>query len=174
MGRLDIQPTGIESPFHDDEIIVSKTDPTGKITYANDVFVRVSRYQVPELIGAPHSIIRHPAMPRVMFDLVWRELQAKREVFAYVLNLARDGAHYWVFAHMTPTLDATGAIVGYHSNRRTASRKALATIEPLYAALLRAERGFARKADAIAASRAVFESYLNDRGQSYDEFVWSL
>ena len=61
------QPTRRETTFAPDEIIVSKTDLKGRITYANNVFVRMAGYSRAELVGAPHSIIRHPDMPRAVF-----------------------------------------------------------------------------------------------------------
>lgn len=167
-------PTGVERPWSSDEIIVSKTDLTGHITYTNDVFQRVSEYTAEELVGAPHSIIRHPDMPRVVFHLLWQGLQAGREVFAYIVNLARSGDHYWVFAHVTPTIGPDGRVRGYHSNRRTVDRRAMPTIEALYAELMAAERGHALKQDAITASRAHLDRVLAHRGMSYDEFVWRV
>nr|WP_245508501.1 hypothetical protein [Bradyrhizobium zhanjiangense] len=59
-----------------------------------------------DLIGAPHNVIRHPDVPRCVFKLLWDTIEAKREVLAYVVNLASDGDHYWVFAHVTPTLSS--------------------------------------------------------------------
>lgn len=176
--RPRISPTGIESPFHESEIIVSKTDLRGHITYANDVFQRVSKYSHSELHGSPHSLIRHPAMPRVVFQMLWEELHAGREIFAYVLNLCRDGDHYWVFAHITPSKDDHGNIVGYHSSRRAVKRKALATIEPLYNQLAaieqKTEKAGGLKADAIKASRLFLSETLNSKRITYDQFVWSL
>lgn len=67
---MRVRPTGVERPFTDDEIIVSKTDPTGHITYVNDVFARVSGFTRAEWTGAPHSVIRHPAMPRAVFEML--------------------------------------------------------------------------------------------------------
>ncbi|HMO11052.1 MAG TPA: PAS domain-containing protein, partial [Actinotalea sp.] len=117
MRPSSVMPTGVERTFGADEIIVSKTDPKGRITYANQVFLRVSGYREDEVVGQPHSIVRHPDMPRAVFALLWETIQAGREIFAYINNLAADGAHYWVFAHVT-TSRAGGALVGYHSNRR--------------------------------------------------------
>ncbi|HPV77190.1 MAG TPA: PAS domain-containing protein, partial [Gemmatimonadaceae bacterium] len=94
--RSQVVPSGRERSFGEDEIIVSKTDLQGKITYANDVFIRVSGYEEDELLGAPHSIIRHPDMPRAVFKLLWDTLATGREVFAYVNNMARNGDNYWV------------------------------------------------------------------------------
>lgn len=111
-------PTGVERTFEPDQIIVTKTDLQGRITYANDVFLGVSAFEEHEVLGQPHNIIRHPDMPRCVFQLLWDTLRAGEELFAYVVNLAGDGAHYWVLAHVTPSVGPTGTVVGYHSNRR--------------------------------------------------------
>lgn len=166
--------TGIESTFDEEEIIVSKTDRNGRITYANDVFLRVAGYRESEVIGQPHSIIRHPDMPRCVFKLLWDTLELGQEIFAYVVNLARNGDHYWVFAHVTPTFASNGAVVGYHSNRRKPDRAQIEKVQPLYATLLAAERRHAVKADQIAASTALLQQFLADRRMAYDEFVFSL
>ena len=118
MTKYAATPTGVARPFEEEEIIVSKTDLKGRITYANDVFVRISQYPLRELMGAPHSLIRHPNMPRCVFKLLWDTIEAKKEIFAYVLNLAKSGDHYWVFAHVTPSFDGNNNIIGYHSSRR--------------------------------------------------------
>jgi PAS domain S-box-containing protein len=174
MRASDVVATGVERTFGDDEIIVTKTDTKGRITYANDVFLRVSAYSETEMLGQPHSMIRHPDMPRCVFKLLWDELEARREIFAYVLNLAGDGAHYWVLAHVTPSVGSDGRVVGYHSNRRVPSRAALDQIRPIYAALCATESRHPRPTDAIAASTAQLNELLAERGLSYDEFIWSL
>ncbi len=167
-------PTGVERTFGTDEIIVSKTDLQGRLTYVNDVFVRVSGYEEHELLGAPHSIIRHPDMPRAVFKLLWETIAAGREIFAYVNNLCRDGANYWVLAHVTPSLDREGRIVGYHSNRRVPDRAALATVVPLYEMLRDAERRDPDRKDGLVASTALLEGVLAKTGLSYHEWVWTL
>ena len=132
----DVRPTGEARTFAADELIVSKTDLRGVITYANDVFLRVSRYDLDDVIGRPHNLIRHPEMPRAVFALLWQALTEGRELFAYINNLASDGAHYWVLAHVTPSYSADGAVSGYHSNRRRPSPGAIRTVTPLYERLL--------------------------------------
>lgn len=174
MHKSAVTPTGEERTFGRNEIIVSKTDLKGRVTYANEVFLRVSGYREDEVIGRPHSLIRHPAMPRCVFKLLWDTIQGGQEIFAYVLNLAADGAHYWVLAHVTPTFDASGAIIGYHSNRRTPTRAALDRVEPLYAALLAEERKHDHPIAAMEASGRLLADQLEALGMTYDEFVWSL
>lgn len=173
-GRASIVPTGVERSFGADELIVTKTDLRSHLTYANDVFLRVSAYEESEVLGRPHNVIRHPDMPRCLFALLWDTLKARQEMFAYVVNLAGDGAHYWVFAHVTPSTDRAGSPVGYHSNRRVPDRGALEEIRPLYQRLVATERAHARPADAIAASSRQLQEHLDARGATYDEYVWSL
>jgi PAS domain S-box-containing protein len=172
--RAKATATGVLRTFGRDEIIVTKTDTKGRITYANDVFLRVSAYTEAEILGQPHSIVRHPDMPRCVFKLLWDTIETGQEVFAYVKNLAADGAHYWVFAHVTPSLGAGGQVVGYHSNRRVPGQRALAEVQPLYASLLRTESSQSRPVDAMAASTAQLEKILAEGGVSYDQFIWSL
>lgn len=174
LSRTQIQPTGRECFFADDEIIVSKTDITGKITYANHVFMNVSGYAEDELLGAPHSLLRHPAMPRSVFKFLWERLLAGHEVFAYVNNLARSGDNYWVLAHMTPSRGRDGSTVGFHSNRRVPDRSKIAKVEPVYAALLAEERKHPDRARGLAASYDQLHATLNATGKSYDEWVWTL
>jgi PAS domain S-box-containing protein len=173
MAKPIVKPTGLERRFDEDELIVSKTDPQGRITYANALFVQISGYTRHELIGSAHSLVRHPDMPRGVFKLLWDTIQDGQEVFAYVKNLAKNGDHYWVFAHVTPTFDEAGRIVSYHSNRRTPDRSALAAIEPIYAAMLREESRHAR-ASAAEASIQILTEELSARATTYGELMFSL
>jgi PAS domain S-box-containing protein len=168
------RPTGTERSFSADELIVSKTDPRGVITYANDVFLRVSGYELDEVLGQPHNLIRHPDMPRAVFKLLWDGLAARQEVFAYIDNLAADGAHYWVLAHVTPSYGARGELVGYHSNRRRPAPSAIARVQPLYRALLAEERRHPTARAAVEASSRVLEELVAEQAASYDDWIWSI
>ncbi|GIF03041.1 PAS domain-containing protein [Actinoplanes siamensis] len=174
MRATRVRPTGIERTFDDHEMIVTKTDPRGVITYANDVFLRISALTEGEAVGQPHNVIRHPDMPRAVFALLWDVLGEQREIFAYVLNLAADGAHYWVLAHITPSYGSSGRVVGYHSNRRRPARSAVQAVSDLYARMRAAESRHGHTPDAVAAGRQALQDVLDERGMDYDELVWSL
>lgn len=174
MARPQIRPTGVECPFGEEELIVSKTNLKGHITYANDVFIRLSKYPRDEVIGAPHSMIRHPDMPRTIFKLLWDTIQEKKEIFAYVVNMARDGDHYWVFAHVTPTLDAQRNIVGFHSNRRKPTGAQLAKIQPLYAQIRDEENRHRNAKDGMMSGYAMLTDMLKKQGLGYDEFIFAV
>jgi PAS domain S-box-containing protein len=174
MVAVAVRPTGKECPFGEEELIVSKTNLKGHITYANDVFLRLSKFSRKELIGAPHSLIRHPDMPRCVFKLLWDTIEAKQEIFAYVLNMARDGDHYWVFAHVTPTFDAQRNIIGYHSNRRKPNPEQVAKVKGLYEALLVEESRHSNRKDGMQRGYEMLVATLKGAGLDYDEFVFSI
>jgi hypothetical protein len=106
--------------------------------------------------------------------LLWDTIANGDEIFAYVLNMAADGAEYWVFAHVTPSFGRRGEIVGYHSNRRSPDRGAVERIAGVYAALLAEEQRHTSPTAGMDASTSMLLGVLEERGQSYDEFVWSL
>ncbi|MCU1441754.1 MAG: putative sensor domain for methyl-accepting chemotaxis sensory transducer [Rhodoglobus sp.] len=170
-----ITPSGREVFFPASELIVSKTDLKGRLTYANRLFCTLAGYSEAQLLGQPHSIVRHPDMPRSVFKLLWDAIEGRREIFAYVKNMAKNGDHYWVFAHVTPSFAADGAIAGYHSNRRTPDRDIVRNaIVPLYAELLAAERRHANGKDAVAAGHKALVDFVASQKVSYDELMFSL
>lgn len=165
-GKGLIVPTGREISLGDNDFIVSKTDTRGKITYANQVFIRMSGYAEKELLGQPHNVIRHPNMPRCVFRLLWKTIMEKRECFAYVVNLSKDGSHYWVAAHVTPELNGNEH-VGYISVRRKPKPGVVqSVVEPLYAQLLQAER-----TGNMEAGERLLNQILTAKGVSYDAFI---
>lgn len=165
--------TRVARRFPEDEIIVTKTDPRGRIIYANEVFIDVSGYGERELLGQQHSMIRHPEMPRCIFKLLWETIAAGKEIFAYVNNRCKNGDNYWVLAHVTPTYSG-GNISGYHSNRRSPKQSAIDAVVPLYERLFRAEQGAADRKAGLASSGTMLDDLLAKRGMSYDAFVLSL
>ena len=166
--------TGKERSFEPDEFIVSKTDIKGNITYANDVFLRVAGYSEQEILGAPHSIVRHPDMPRCVFGLLWDRIQAKKEIFAYVINTAKNGDHYWVFAHVTPSFDEKGNVVGFHSNRRKPEAGKVRIFEEIYAVLRKEEERQEDRKLGLAKSGELLAALLGEKGMEYDEFVLTV
>jgi len=169
-----VTPTGIERFFPEEDIIVSKTDLKGHITYANETFLNISGYTEEELLGQPHSIIRHPDMPRCVFKLLWDTLEARREIFAYVLNMAKSGDHYWVFAHVTPTFDEFEQVIGYHSNRRVPDRKQVELFTEVYSQLLQEERRHTDWRMGMEAAGKKLLSMIAAKGMEYEEFIFSV
>lgn len=160
-------PNQYEKQLKDDEFIVSKTDTRGIITYGNKIFIKISGYEESELLGKPHNILRHPDMPKIIFQFLWDRIKAQEEIFAYVKNMCKDGSFYWVLANVTVTMGANNQVIDYHSVRRKPSSKAMNVIPELYKELLQAE-----KQGGMAASKKLLENKL--AGESYDDFIFNL
>jgi PAS domain S-box-containing protein len=159
----------MEKHLHEDDFIVSKTDLKGRITYGNDKFIEMSGYSEKELLGAPHNILRHEDMPRIVFKLLWDRIQSKDEIFAYVKNRCKNDDHYWVFTNVTASLDKNGDIIGYYSVRRKPNPDAVKTIIPIYNELIGVER-----TSGMEASLNELEAVLNKNKVTYDEFITSI
>jgi len=165
---------GKEVFFSRDDLIVSKTDCDGRITYANQTFLDVAGYEESDCIGQQHNIIRSPYMPRAVFKLLWSTLKTGREIFAYVVNSTKAGDHYWVIAHVTPSV-RNGTTVGYHSTRRVPNAETIRNVVmPLYDNLNAIESRNASKKDGLDESVGALQGILAEKGVSYDEFMAGL
>ncbi len=167
--------TGKEQHFDKDEIIVSKTDLKGRLTYMNNVFIRISGFSEKELLGRPHKIIRHPEMPRAIFKTLWSCLEDGKEIFAYVINKTKNGDYYWVLAHVTPSRDISNKIIGYHSNRRVANKETLEKhVIPLYSKLLEEEKKYDDRKKGLDASMKIIKDILEEKNMSINQFIFSI
>ncbi len=147
--------------------IMSRTDLKGNIQFANDYFVAISGYSLPELLGKPHSIIRHPDMPKVIFKMMWERLKSGESIMALVKNRSKDGRYYWVTTQFEiKTNIVTKEKDGYMAYRQAAHPSAVQTIAPLYAELLQIEQE-----QGIEAAELYLKGYLESKNTTYDDFV---
>jgi aerotaxis receptor len=162
---------GLERPLADSEMFFSTTDAKGVITAGNRAFERVSGYPLGEMVGRAHNIVRHPEMPRAVFQLLWDTIGAGDPVAAYVKNRTADGAFYWVLASVVPI---TG---GYLSVRLAPSGEHFEQAKTLYADLVALEREIEgddvrQRKQSIAASLARLGERLNEAGYpDYHAFI---
>lgn len=174
MLKKNINPTGKEIYFPDNEFIVSKTDLKGKLTYTNLLFEKMSGYSRDELLGQPHNLIRNPDMPHCIFKLFWDTLQQQKEIFAYVVNMHRNGDHYWVLAHVVPTFDLMGNHVGYHSSRRVPNRQVVQKMQSYYRELSTIEKSHSNLKEGTQAALDSFTELLKQENVSYGEYIFSM
>ncbi|MDQ1340365.1 MAG: Response regulator [Campylobacterota bacterium] len=110
----------VEHQYHDilmQTAIVSKANPEGIITYANDNFCKLSGYERAELIGKPHNIVRHPDMPKSSFEDMWKTIKNKQMWHGRVKNLKKNGGYYTSNVVIVPLLDDRGEITEYMAIR---------------------------------------------------------
>ena len=154
------------------DIVVSKADAEGNITYANPIFMKLSGYTMGELLDKPHAILRHPDMPKLVFKYLWDNLKAGNDVHAFVKNRTKDNGFYWVMAHVRVAKNPDGSFRNYVSTRKEMSSKAREVIEPLYVEMLAAENE-----GGMAASLKVLERFLAEHGATlaqYNEMMKKL
>ena len=123
-----------EYPLNDDTTLMSTTDLHSHMTHTNDTFVKVSGYQLDELLGQPHNLVRHPDMPKAAFADMWYTLKQGEPWSGIVKNRRKNGDHYWVRANAVPMVRG-GEVTGYMSIRTRATAEEIAAVEPLYKAL---------------------------------------
>ena len=130
-----VTPIDEEYTFESD-VIISQTDSNGIITYANRAFCNISGYKLDELIGKPHNIIRHPDMPNIVFEKMWKTISDGQAWNGLVKNLRKDGKYYWVDTEILPIKDEDSKITGYIAVRKAASRKDIKESEETYKKIL--------------------------------------
>ena len=167
-----VRPTPIDEEVQWDKskTLMSRTDKFGNIEYANDDFIDVSGYEAYELMSQPHSIIRHPDMPKVVFKILWDNLKTRENFHAIIKNMSKSGKYYWVITNFEIKKDAEDKIIGFVSYRKALPKSIIEeSIEPLYKRLLKIEQ-----VNGLEVSEKYFMGYLEDMGVSYYEFVANL
>ena len=138
--RSNTPVSNVEYVLQDTEVVVSKTDAHGNITYVNQDFIDISGFSEAELIGQPQNIVRHPDMPPEAFADFWRTLKAGKAWTGLVKNRCKNGDHYWVEANAAPLLE-NGKVIGYASIRTKPSRDQVQAAESAYRAIKAGDTG---------------------------------
>ena len=129
--RVNLPVTADEYLLKENTVIVSNTDPKGRITYVNQDFLDASQFSEAELIGKAHNIVRHPDMPPEAFADLWHTLEAGKPWTGVVKNRRKGGGFYWVLANVT-AIRAGGTVTGYMSVRTRPDRQTVAACEEIY------------------------------------------
>jgi len=120
-----------ETILEDHAFLVSETDDKGIVTFANDDFCKIAGYKLDEIIGLPHSCVRHKDMPKAAFKSLWDTVKGGDIWTGYVKNEIKDGGFYWVYATVYPFETCEGK-TGYLSCRRKPTKQEINEAEILY------------------------------------------
>jgi len=124
----------------DGGVMITETDKSGVITYANQKFREMTGYSKEELIGSPHSINRHPDMPKIAFKQMWQTIKSGEYWNGHVKNMCKDGSFYTVEVWIKARRDRNNKIIGYIAGRMIPSKLDLDESLALYAKLLKEEQ----------------------------------
>ena len=148
--KPNVKPLDIEATFEEEGLdaraLITRTDKKGIITFASKAYRDMTKYSKDELIGKPHSIVRHPLMPEAAFKEMWDTIQQGKHWEGMVRNLRKDGKYYWVVVQIDPidengntVYDNPDKIAGYVAVRREPTREEIQEADKLYRAMRKAE-----------------------------------
>jgi aerotaxis receptor len=129
-----LETNGDEIILNTKAFLVSETDDKGIIKFANDDYCKYAQYELHELLGKPHNIVRHQDMPAAAFKDLWDTIQSGQKWRGFVKNRAKSGKYYWVFATVYPFTSCDGT-KGYISCRRKISEIEKNKYEARYATM---------------------------------------
>lgn len=156
-----------------DQLLITKSDPNGKITYCNRRFIEFSGYTEQQLIGQSYDLIRHPQMPCGLFYLMWQTLKQKREFNGFIKNKTKNNDEYWAFINITPSYNVAGQLTGYTSASRQPNPAAIMMFSMYYEQMLEHENGQRHESAAQQSLNALLEQ-LSIMGDDYEASVFKL
>lgn len=149
--------------------LVSKTDKYGTIKYCNEAFVNVSGFEEYELVGQPHSIIRHPDMPKVIFKMLWDNLSKGKDFHAVVKNKTKNGRYYWVITQFEIFTNDQGEITDYLSRRKAVSDFVISRFDTFFKKIKQIEDTVG-----IDGAEEYLIGFLEYNKMSYDDFLTNI
>jgi len=148
------------------EVIISRTDTKGNIIYCNSTFKKVNAFDGASAINKPHSIVRHPDMPQVIFEIIWKTISRGLPIQAIIKNKTKDNRYYWTMIDFKPQKDMNNKIVSYMAHGKQAPQKVIDIIEPLYIMLKDIE-----KEHGVESALTYLHSYLDEQGMTYSQYL---
>ena len=97
------------------KFIITETDTNGNIIYVNENFEKVSGYKKEEVLGKPHNIIRHPDMPKKIYEVMWDTIKSGKIWEGTLKNKAKNGKDYFIKTIISPIFDENGKIIKFTS-----------------------------------------------------------
>ena len=151
------------------QVIVSRTNTQGDIVYCNSTFLDVNGFKSSEVINRPHSIVRHPDMPKSIFKIIWSIISQGLPIQAVIKNKTNDGYYYWTLMTIKPQRDRDNKIISYVAYGKQAPNIVIKKIEPLYRVMKEIE-----ERDDIDAALEYLESYLKEKNMTYAQYIKHL
>ena len=167
-----VMPTSKEVKMKPEDMIVSKTDIKGHITYCNDAFMEFAGYYEEELLGTSHNLIRHPDMPRSIFRLLWNNLQAEEEFFGFIKNMGKDGSFYWTYGNVFLNFGTENNLLSYMSVCRYPPPEGIEFFQTIYQQMIDVESQHEDSGKGMDASLNLLQEAVSEKG-GYDEYVCS-
>lgn len=151
------------------EVVISRTDTEGNIIYCNSTFMRINGFKGASIINKPDSIIRHPDMPKTIFDIIWRTIQRGLPIQAIMKNKTNDNKYYWSMVEWKPQKDHDNNLVSYVAYGKQAPEQVINVIEPLYKMLYEIE-----KKHGMESAFTYLHAFLDEQNMTYSQYLHHL
>jgi PAS domain S-box-containing protein len=151
------------------QVLVSRTDVEGNIVYCNPTFLQVNGFKSSQVVRKPHSILRHPDMPKSIFRIIWSIIGQGLPIQAVIKNKANDGQFYWTLMTIKPQKDRDNNIISYVAHGKQAPDAVIKTMEPLYKIMLEIEQELD-----IESALEYLESHLAEENMTYAQYMKHL
>lgn len=160
----------------DQSAIVALADRQGRIIYANELFAKMSKYEVDELIGQKHNIVNSGYHPPAFFKEMWRQIGSGKMWTGQIKNKAKDGTYYWVDTVIVPFLNDRGIPYQYISIRWDITEKkemeeAVKESAELYRIITENSSDFIAVIDIEGQFKYVSPSYENNLGYPIEQLM---
>jgi len=151
------------------EVIVSRTDLKGNIIYCNPTFSKINGFEGASVINQPHSIVRHPDMPKTIFKIIWSIIEQGLPIQALLKNKTNDGHYYWMLMNWKVQRNRDDEIISYVAYGKQAPDHAIKAIEPIYEMMLKIE-----EEHNMDSALKYLEAFLQEEGVNYREYMERL
>ncbi len=148
------------------QVLVTRTNTKGEIVYCNRTFLEVNGFKSPEVIHKPHSIVRHPDMPKSIFKIIWLIIAQGFPIQAVIKNKTNDGHYYWTLITIKPQKDRDNNIISYVAHGKQAPPSVIKKMKPLYKMMKEIEESVD-----IDAGVDYLESYLKEQKMTYAQYI---
>ncbi len=146
---------------YDGKVMITETDLRGVVTFANRKFIEMTGYPKEELIGSPHSINRHPDMPKSAFKEMWKLIKSAQPWQGIVKNLRKDGKYYWVDVWVQAKYDDDNKHIGYIAGRKVPHAEDITKYSALYKQMIEDEKNGLVDADVEEKSEISIKDVIN-------------
>ncbi|MBE9095977.1 PAS domain S-box protein [Tychonema sp. LEGE 07203] len=121
--RHTLQELEFEKFALDQSAIVSNTDEFGVITYVNDQFCEIFKYEREELIGKNHRLVNSGYHQPDFFKQLWSTIRQGNVWRGEMKNQAKDGTLFWLDTTIVPCLNPNGDPHQYVAIRKDITAK---------------------------------------------------
>ena len=156
----------------DKYIIRSVTNLDGIIIDISQAFCDISGYTKDELLGQPHSILRHKDISKSIFKDMWKIIKSGNPWSGELQNLKKDGTSYWLNLNIEPNYDENNNIDSYIAiGQKITNTKELESLLEKNKAIIKFAHSGIGSLDLEGNFLEVNDGYTHIFGYEKDEFI---